>query len=230
MAYHFIFWVLASCSVYFLCVRSGGDCMSFGNFLVPTFIISGHIPLPRLHPGSHPPTLLWLTLPVPTQGLWLPICCRLFSQKTLGVSYPFPNFSFLDPYPFTLILLPHISSPDLPYTTPPNRYSCPFLLLLVQTLLILPYTILHLSFRNNPPPSLERGGWERAREQCWALAVEDSGSNKKARFLPWDNKHSYLKKRFYLFLWNFHVSFASVLVSTLTYSSCHRIVSPMSSV
>ena len=181
-AYHFIFWILAFCSFYFLYVRSGGDCMSFGNFPVPTFIISGHIPLSRLHPGSEPPTLLWLTLPVPAEGLWLPICCRLFSQKTLGLSYPFPDFSFLDPHPFTLILLPHISNPGLPYTTPSNPYSCPFLLLLVQTLLILLPTILHLSFRNNPPPSLERGGWEGAREQCWALAVEDSGSNKKARF------------------------------------------------
>ena len=85
-AHHFVFWVLASCSFYFLYVRSGGDRMSFGNFLVPTLIISGHIPLSILHPGSDLPTLSWLTLPVPTQGLRLPICCHLFSQKTLGLS------------------------------------------------------------------------------------------------------------------------------------------------
>lgn len=131
--------------------------MSFGNFLVPTLIISGHIPLSILHPGSDLPTLLWLTLPVPIQGLWLPICCHLFSQKTLGLSYPFPDFSSLDPHPFTLILLPYISSPGLPYTTPSNPQSCPSLLLLVQTLLILLSTILHLSFRNNPSPKSGKG-------------------------------------------------------------------------
>lgn len=204
--------------------------MSFGNFLVPTFIISRHIPLPRLHPGSHPPTLLWLTLPVPAQGLWLPICCHLFSQKTLGVSNPFPNFSFLDPHPFTLILLPHISSPGLPYTTPSNPYSCPFLLLLVQTLLILPSTILHLSFKTTLP-QVWKGEAEREREnsvELWLWKTLDP--TKRPNSLPWDNTHSCLQKRFYLFLWNFHVSFASVLMGTLTYSSCHRIVSPMSSI
>ena len=92
--------------------------MSFGNFLVPTLIISGHIPLSILHPGSDLPTLLWLTLPVPTQGLWL--YAAISSARRLWAFLPFSDFSFLDPHPFTLILLPYISSPRLPYTTPSN--------------------------------------------------------------------------------------------------------------